>query len=57
VEDDGMGFDISKVNMSKQIGIIEMRERVSAAGGVMVFDSVQGRGTLIKITISNLRQP
>lgn len=57
VEDDGMGFDISTINLSKQIGIIEMRERVNAAGGIMVFDSVQGKGTLIKITISNLRQP
>lgn len=57
VEDDGTGFDISKVNLSKQIGIIEMRERVNAAGGIIVFDSVLGKGTRIKITISNLRQP
>ena len=54
VEDDGTGFDISKLNVSKQIGIIEMRERVNAAGGVLIFDSVQGRGTHIRITISNL---
>jgi PAS domain S-box-containing protein len=51
IQDDGVGFDVTKVDFKKQLGIIEMRERIMAAGGKINIHSAVGMGTLIKVSL------
>ncbi|NOT93314.1 PAS domain-containing sensor histidine kinase [Ferruginibacter sp.] len=51
VQDDGIGFNISGLDYKKQIGLIEMRENIQSIGGVIDFESVLERGTIIKVNI------
>jgi len=46
VEDNGRGFDPSKTPKDR-IGLLGMRERVALAGGELVVESAQHRGTTI----------
>jgi len=54
IEDNGKGFDVAKQesqNHWKGIGLISMRERVTALGGVICINSEPGKGTEILIEI------
>jgi len=54
IRDDGAGFDIyqgQKAPRPTGLGLIAMRERVSAIGGTLQIDSSPGRGTELSIRI------
>jgi signal transduction histidine kinase len=54
IRDDGTGFDIregQKAPRGKGLGLIAMRERVSAIGGTLQIDSRPGHGTELSIRI------
>lgn len=54
VKDDGRGFDLRAVLDKKGergLGLIGMRERLSALGGQFTIDSAPGRGTELRIII------
>jgi len=48
VTDDGKGLDTSAV---KGFGLIGMRERVSALGGKIAFDTAEGQGLQVRVMI------
>jgi len=50
VEDDGVGFDISKQN-NGGMGLRTMRQRVADAGGTLTIDSKPGSGTRILVSL------
>jgi PAS domain S-box-containing protein len=54
VQDDGCGFDTSKIDFKTQIGLIEMRESVQSIGGVIDFESAPGKGTKVKVGIPEI---
>lgn len=51
IEDNGNGFDITKIEQKKTLGILGMRERVSLMGGHFRIISNPGQGTRIEISI------
>lgn len=52
-EDDGVGFDVSKLDQHQHaLGLLSMRERASIAGGKFTLRSSPGSGTRIRIEIS-----
>jgi len=54
VRDDGLGFDSSQVHMltgRKGLGLIAMRERVSAVGGMLRIESRPDHGTELSIRL------
>jgi signal transduction histidine kinase len=55
INDDGMGFDPLKTDMSGRdghLGLASIRERVEFAGGTCSVDSAIGRGTRIALTLN-----
>jgi signal transduction histidine kinase len=51
VGDDGVGFDIEKVNEKAQFGLTGMRERAQLVGGELSITSKAGAGTTIQLTV------
>ncbi len=51
IEDNGLGFDVSKVLPEKAYGISGMKNRALFAGGNLEIQSTPGRGTIITGTI------
>lgn len=51
VQDDGVGFDMEKVNKSGHFGLAGMQERAELAGGELEIISKPGEGTTIRLTI------
>lgn len=51
VEDDGIGFDVHRVNRNEHFGLQLISERVESARGTVVVDSSPGRGTRILASI------
>lgn len=54
VRDDGVGFDtaqIDKFASEGHFGLINLRERVNAFHGSAQIESVQGRGTTVRVTM------
>jgi len=51
VSDDGVGFSRSRLDTSRGLGLITMRERASQLDGTFEFDSVPGQGTTIEVVI------
>ena len=49
VEDDGVGFDASKLEKNT-FGFFSIRERLKNFGGTFIIDSVPGQGTRISLT-------
>ena len=47
IEDDGIGFDINKVDFSQKYGLLGMRERVEMIGGKLDIHSIPNQGTKI----------
>lgn len=51
VGDDGQGFDVQQVGRRKTFGLLGMRERAIALGGILEVDSRVGSGTRIAVRI------
>jgi signal transduction histidine kinase len=55
VEDDGVGFDVSKVqdNYSQRgsLGMVNLHERAELVNGILRLDSRRGRGTRVSVSI------
>lgn len=50
VEDDGRGFDVD-VRRHPSLGVGGMRERAALVGGTLTIDSVEGRGTTVRLEV------
>lgn len=59
VEDDGKGFDVSKITnideRGRGAGLFGMKERVTIAGGECAIDSQPGQGTKVIATVPIIR--
>ena len=51
VEDDGRGFDPERLDESKGLGVIGMRERASLIGGTLSIGPGAGGGIRIELRI------
>lgn len=51
VEDNGKGFDSSKVNEANGIGLKNLYSRVEYLNGTIDFDSFEGKGTTVSVNI------
>ena len=51
IEDDGLGFDIKKVNLKNGMGISSIKTRVNHLGGNFNVDSTKGKGSSIIIDL------
>jgi len=51
VHDDGVGFDMGKINKSTQFGLTGMQERAQLGGGELRITTEPGHGTTIQLTI------
>jgi signal transduction histidine kinase len=50
IEDDGVGFDPNRVDLSQKYGLQGMQERVEMIQGQLILDSRPGSGTTINLT-------
>jgi signal transduction histidine kinase len=50
VEDDGIGFDASKIDTDLTFGFFSIRERLKYLGGALSIDTGPGRGTRVTVT-------
>jgi signal transduction histidine kinase len=50
VEDDGIGFDASKIDTELTFGFFSIRERLRYLGGSLSIDTGPGRGTRVTVT-------
>ena len=55
IQDNGIGIDPKKLNQSKSLGLIGMRERAVVLGGEVSISGGPGKGVsvIVKIPISN----
>lgn len=51
VSDDGIGMNVRDVNATSALGLLGIRERAYAIGGEAVFESAEGRGTSVIVSI------
>jgi len=51
LEDHGRGFDPAVLERNRGLGLISMRERVSAAGGSLTIQARRGAGTRVQVQI------
>lgn len=51
LKDDGIGFDIEKLNKNEGMGLRNVRSRVESYNGDIKIKSVTGKGTSYKITV------
>lgn len=51
IADDGVGFDLTRVNSANHFGLIGMRERICALGGMLDIDSAIGEGTRLSVSV------
>jgi len=49
VEDDGIGFDVSKIDTDLTFGFFSIRERLKYLGGSLLIDTGPGRGTRVTV--------
>ncbi|MFS4467127.1 ATP-binding protein [Maribacter sp. 2210JD10-5] len=54
VEDNGIGFDSSKLKFAQGMGLYSIRKRVENINGRLIIDSIVSRGTTIIIDIPTL---
>lgn len=59
ISDDGRGFDLDAVNRDPQagIGLRNIRERLAALGGSVLFDTRPGQGTRLEVQLPAQPQP
>lgn len=53
VQDNGIGFDASKINSINSFGLSSLKERVSLVNGTVIIDSELSKGTAINVKIPN----
>lgn len=53
IDDNGKGFDLQATASSGGMGLIGMRERIENLGGHLSIDTSPGKGTVIRVHISN----
>ena len=53
VEDDGVGFEPSRMGRGDHIGLIGMRERAEALGGTLTIESAPGEGTTVVVEVQS----
>jgi signal transduction histidine kinase len=51
VEDDGEGFDGSRVDNGAGLGLLGMKERAASVGGSVRVESTPGDGTRVRLSI------
>jgi signal transduction histidine kinase len=51
VTDEGIGFELSRVDQRDHFGLQLMKERVESRGGRLIVESRLGRGTTIAVTV------
>jgi signal transduction histidine kinase len=61
VEDDGVGFNVGAVDAGYEqrgsLGMVSMRERSELVGGSLRIDSLEGRGTRLRLTVPQPARP
>jgi signal transduction histidine kinase len=60
VEDDGVGFDVSKVqdnyNQRGSLGMVNLHERAELVNGILRIDSRHGKGTRVSVSVPMTRE-
>ncbi len=51
VNDDGIGIGVDKIDDSKSIGFIDIKERIRPYNGEVIFEGDQNKGTTVKVRI------
>jgi signal transduction histidine kinase len=51
IEDNGVGFDSSKINTADGMGLANIKKKIAQLGGTLEIDSTPGKGTTIIIDI------
>ena len=51
IEDNGIGFEVNKVDTKLHHGLLGMRERVQALNGTILIESVLGKGTKTMVRV------
>lgn len=51
VFDDGIGFDVTKIQEKKGIGLSQVEARIKVLGGIIKFNNNKGNGTRIYISV------
>ncbi|KAB2965691.1 MAG: GAF domain-containing protein [Thermoanaerobaculia bacterium] len=51
VEDDGVGFETGRVLRGDHFGLLGMRERAEALGGILTVESTPGSGTTVVVEV------
>lgn len=57
LEDNGDGFSPDREDQVQGLGLISMRERVHLVGGQFSLESKHGKGTVLRVTVSNGHTP
>ena len=52
VQDDGVGFDPTHLDVAPGLGLRGMRERVEARGGHLIIESAPGEGTTVAVVLT-----
>jgi PAS domain S-box-containing protein len=53
VEDDGVGFDPDQVQRGEHFGLLGLRERAEALGGILTVESAPGAGTTVVVEVAS----
>jgi len=53
VEDDGVGFEPDQVQRGDHFGLLGMRERAEALGGILTLESAPGAGTTVMVEVAS----
>jgi PAS domain S-box-containing protein len=53
VEDDGVGFEPDQVQRGDHFGLLGMRERAEALGGILTVESAPGAGTTVVVEVAS----
>ncbi len=53
VEDDGVGFDPGQVRLGDHFGLLGLKERAEALGGILRIESADGAGTTIVVEVAD----
>jgi hypothetical protein len=51
ISDDGMGFDLSKINEAETLGIGNMRKRANVLNGTLEIQSDYGKGCIVALSV------
>ncbi len=57
IQDDGIGFEVagnSHAVKANRLGLLGMKERIEMLGGCFQIESHPGRGTIVRVSVSNL---